>query len=193
MKKQEYKNAIQSKKKIASAYLSLRIENPEAVNVTEIVKKAGLHRGTFYIHFDNVKSVEEYIEKELAANFKELETDFRSIQINQTPEIILHKLNEILEKDLDFYRLFIKAANNTNLMETIRKSILISISNNFKVMKFVMNYERFKTVVQYITGGVINAYTEWFKGEIECSLEELSVFLTDLIKTGLKEFITDAN
>ena len=193
MKKQEYKNAIQSKKKIASAYLALRVENPESVNVTEIVKKAGLHRGTFYIHFDNIKNVEEYIEKELAQNFKALETDFRLIQINQTPEIILHKLNEILKKDLDFYRLFIKAANNTNLMETIRKSILISISNNFKVMRYVMNYERFKTVVQYITGGVINTYTEWFKGEIDCTLEELSEFLTHLIKTGLKEFIGDAN
>lgn len=193
MKKQEYKNSIISKKKIASAYLSLIIEKPDNVNVTEIVKKAGLHRGTFYIHFENVKSVEEYIESELAKNFKDLETDFRSIQIDKTPEIILQKLNEILKKDLDFYRLFITATSNTNLMETIKKSFLISISNNFKVMRYVMNYERFKVVIQYITGGVVNTYTDWFKGNIDCTLEELSTHLTLLIKTGLKEFITDAN
>ena len=36
MQKQEYKNAIQSKKKIAQAYLSLMIEKPDAVSVTEI-------------------------------------------------------------------------------------------------------------------------------------------------------------
>lgn len=193
MSKQEYKNAIISKHKISSAYLSLMIEDPENINVTSIVKKAGLHRGTFYLHFENVKAVEKHIETELAKNFKELELDFRQVQIDKTPEIILHKLNEILEQDIDFYRLFITAACNTNLMETIRNSILISISNNFKVMRYVMNYERFKVVIQYITGGVINTYTDWFKGNIDCSLEELSSHLTQLIKTGLKDFIKDGN
>lgn len=193
MKKQEYKNSIQSKKKIASAYLALLIENPENLNVTEIVKKAGIYRGTFYIHFENIKMVEKYIENELSQNFKELETDFRSIQIDKTPETIIQKLNEILEKDLEFYRLFITAASNTNLMETIKKSILVLISNNFQVMRYVMNYERFKVVIQYIAGGVIATYTDWFKGNINCTLNELSVHLTMLIKTGLKEFINDGN
>ena len=193
MQKQEYKNSIQTKKKIASAYLQLMIENPEELNVTEIVKKAEINRGTFYLHFDNVKAVEKHIENELAQNFKDLELDFRQVQINQTPETILNKLNEILLKDIDFYRLFIRAASSTNLMETIKKSLLISISNNFKVMKFVMNYERFKMVVQYIAGGAINVYTDWFKGNIDCTLEQLSENLTLLIKRGLKDFIQDGN
>ncbi len=193
MQKQEYKNSIQTKKKIASAYLQLMIEKPEELNVTEIVKKAEINRGTFYLHFDNVKDVEKHIESELSKNFKDLELDFRQVQIDQTPEIILNKLNEILLKDIDFYRLFIRAASSTNLMEVIKKSLLISISNNFKVMRYVMNYERFKMVVQYIAGGAINVYTDWFKGNIDCSLEQLSENLTLLIKRGLKDFIQDGN
>ena len=169
------------------------IENPNEICVTEIVKKSGINRGTFYLHFENVKAVENHIESELAKNFKDLELDFRQVQINQTPETILNKLNEILLKDLDFYRLFIRAASSTNLMETIKKSLLISISNNFKVMRYVMNYERFKMVVQYIAGGAINVYTDWFKGNIDCTLEQLSENLTLLIKRGLKDFIKDEN
>lgn len=193
MQKQEYKNAIQTKKKIAQAYLSILVENPNDVNVTAIVKKAELNRGTFYLHFENVKAVEKYIESELAKNFKDLELDFRQVQIDKTPETILNKLNEILTRDLDFYRLFIRAASLTNLMETIKKSLLISISNNFKVMRYVMNFERFKTVVQYIAGGAIDVYTDWFKGNIDCTLEELSANLSLLIKNGLKDFINDGN
>ena len=193
MQKQEYKNAVQSKKKIAQAYLTLMVEKSNAVSVTEIVKNAGLNRGTFYLHFENVKAVEKFIESELAKNFKDLELDFRQVQIDKTPETILNKLNEILLKDLDFYRLFIRAASLTNLMETIKKSLLISISNNFKVMRYVMNFERFKTVVQYIAGGAIDVYTDWFKGNIDCTLEELSENLSMLIKNGLKDFISDGN
>lgn len=193
MQKQEYKNSILSKKKITSAYLELLIERPDDISVTEIVKKAELNRGTFYLHFENIKAVEQHIENELAKNFKDLELDFRQVQIDKTPETILSKLNEILLKDLDFYRLFIRAASATNLMETIKKSLLISISNNFKVMRYVMNYERFKMVVQYIAGGAINVYTDWFKGNIDCSLEELSSNLAMLIKNGLRDFINDGN
>lgn len=193
MQKQEYKNAISTRKKISAAYLSLLIEDPNNITVTTIVKKANINRGTFYLHFENIKSVEKHIESELANNFKELELDFRQVQIDKTPEIILKKFNEILNKDLDFYRLFICAASETNLMDTIKKSLLISISNNFKIMQYVMNYERFKTVIQYIAGGAINAYTDWFKGNIDCSLDELAINLTSLIKHGLKEFIIDGN
>ena len=60
-------------------------------------------------------------------------------------------------------------------------------------MRYVMNYERFKMVVQYIAGGAINVYTDWFKGNIDCTLEQLSENLTLLIKRGLKDFIKDEN
>ncbi len=193
MQKQEYKNSILTKKKISSAYLELLVDNPGEINVTEIVKRADINRGTFYLHFENIKAVEKHIDSELAKNFKDLELDFRQVQIDQTPEIILNKFNEILLKDLDFYRLFIRAASETRLMETIKKSLLISISNNFKVMQYVMNYERFKTVIQYIAGGAINVYTDWFKGNIDCTIEELSQNLASLIKRGLKDFINYGN
>ena len=52
MQKQEYKNTIQTKKKIASAFLELMANNPEEINVTEIVKATNINRGTFYLHFE---------------------------------------------------------------------------------------------------------------------------------------------
>ena len=48
-------------------------------------------------------------------------------------------------------------------------------------------------VAQYIVGGAIDVYTDWFKGNIDCSIEDLSQNLTLLIKRGLKDFIQDEN
>lgn len=189
MKKAEYKNAIQSKKKISSTYLTLLIETDNKFSVTDIVKAAGINRGTFYLHFKNLDDVAKYIEDELAANFKELEIDFRMSDIDHLPEVMIEKLNEILSKDLDYYRLIITASDNGNLMEKIKNSILKSIANNFKIMKYVTNYEVFKIVVQYIVGGVVNVYTDWFKGNINCKLEDLHKFLPTLIRNGIKGII----
>ena len=189
MKKSEYKNAILSKKKIASTYLTLLIETDNKFTVTDIVKVAGINRGTFYLHFKNLNEVAQYIEDELASNFKELEIDFRMSDIDHLPEVMIEKLNEILSKDLDYYKLIITASDNGNLMEKIKNSILKSISNNFKIMKYVTNYENFKIVVQYIVGGVVNVYTDWFKSNINCKLNDLQQFLPNIIRNGLKGII----
>lgn len=193
MQKQEYKNSSLTKKKIASAYLSLMAIKPDEINVTEIVKASKINRGTFYLHFENVKAVEKYIELELYEKFKIFEQEFRQVEIDKTPEIIILKLNEILLNDLDFYRLFVTATNEIRLMDIIKRAILISIANNFRIMKYVSNYEHFKIVVQYIVGGAIHVYANWFKGNIDCSINELAENLTSLIKNGLRDYIKDGN
>lgn len=189
MKKAEYKNSILSKKKIAPTYLTLLIETGNKFTVTDIVNATGINRGTFYLHFKNLDDVAKYIEDELASNFKELEIDFRMTDIDHFPEVMIERLNELLSKDIDYYRLIITATGNSNLMEKIKNSILKSISNNFKIMKYVTNYENFKMVVQYVVGGVVNVYTDWFKGNINCMLDDLKKFLPMLIRQGLKGII----
>lgn len=189
MKKAEYKNSILSKKKIASTYLKLLIETGNKFTVADVVNAVGMNRGTFYLHFKNLDDVAKYIEDELASNFKELEIDFRMTDIDHFPEVMIERLNELLSKDIDYYRLIITATGNSNLMEKIKNSILKSISNNFKIMKYVTNYENFKMVVQYVVGGVVNVYTDWFKGNINCMLDDLKKFLPMLIRQGLKGII----
>lgn len=189
MKKAEYKNSILSKKKIASTYLKLLIKTGNKFTVTDVVNVVGMNRGTFYLHFKNLDDVAKYIEDELASNFKELEIDFRMTDIDHFPEVMIERLNELLSKDIDYYRLIITATGNSNLMEKIKNSILKSISNNFKIMKYVTNYENFKMVVQYVVGGVVNVYTDWFKGNINCMLDDLKKFLPMLIRQGLKGII----
>ena len=190
MKKAEYKNSIQSRKKITSTYLTLLIEMGDKFTVTDLVKRAGINRGTFYLHFKNLQDVSIYIENELAENFQEIEIDFRQYDIDKSPEVILDKLNDILNRDLKYYKLFLTASDNNQLLEKIKKSILKLISNNFKVMKYVTNYENFKIAVQYIVGGVVNTYADWFKGNIDCELKDMSTFLANLIRSGLKGIIS---
>ena len=169
--------------------LKLLIETGNKFTVTDVVNAVGMNRGTFYLHFKNLDDVAKYIEDELASNFKELEIDFRMTDIDHFPEVMIERLNELLSKDIDYYRLIITATGNSNLMEKIKNSILKSISNNFKIMKYVTNYENFKMVVQYVVGGVVNVYTDWFKGNINCMLDDLKKFLPMLIRQGLKGII----
>ena len=187
--KSAYKNAIQRKRNICSAYLTL-LAKSEKFTVTDIVKLAEINRGTFYLHYNSIKDVETSIDEDLAKNFRVLQHDFRQIEIDKSPEPIFTKFNEIILKDLDFYRLLIKTKDTHYLTEKIKAYIMKSISNNFMVMRYVMNYENFKIVVQYIVGGILDAYVDWLKGNINCEITELSNVLCKMIKGGLRGYLT---
>lgn len=186
MVKAEYKNSIASRKKIVSTFLQILGEEPDNLSVTEIVKRAGINRGTFYLHFKNIPEVGKFIEDELAKKFKVLESDFWKIDITVSPETILLKFNEIISKDLDYYKLIIKVGDSKNLLVNIKKSIFNTICNNFKIMKYVTDFERFKTVVEYIISGALNTYIAWIMGDIKCDLATLTDLLTRLIREGLR-------
>lgn len=191
MEKKTYSSSITRKKQIAKAYIELLNTNKK-FSVTDLVSQAKINRGTFYLHFKNLGEVEDYIENYLAQNFKPLEVDFRLTDISKTPEVILNKLNEILLKDLEFYKVVIKAENNA-LMKKLQKSVFISISNNFEIMKYVTKIENFEITVRQIVGGCTGVYADWLKGKINCPLNEVSEFMTKLIRNGLNGVVKYGN
>lgn len=191
MDKKIYASSIARKKEIARAYIEL-LNTKKKFSVTDLVAQAKINRGTFYLHFKNLNDVENYIEEYLAQNFKMLEVDFRLTDISKTPEVILNKLNEILLKDLEFYKVIIRAENNA-LMKKIQHSVFVSISNNFEIMKYVTKLENFEITVRQIVGGCTGVYTDWLKGKINCPITEVSEFMTKLIRNGLNGVIKYGN
>ena len=71
----------------------------------------------------------------------------------------------------------------------MKNYILNAISYNFMIMRYVMNYENFKIIVQYIVSGSLDTYMDWFKGNINSSLDEISTLLCKMIKGGLKGYL----
>ncbi len=183
--KQEYKNGLATKHKIARAYLTL-LSKGEYFSVTDLVNYAEINRGTFYLHFKCMEDISRYITDTLSANFNKLENAFRMYDISQNPELILAELNKILLKDVEYYKLVISASNSNNLIEHIKNTVVKMISNNFKIMQYVFSIDKFTMAVRYIVGGGIDVYLHWLMGELNCSLDELNGFLSQLIKTGLK-------
>ncbi len=193
MSKYEYNNSINTRRNIIQAYLKLDTGESPCFNVTDIVKSLKINRGTFYLHFNSLDAVKQCIEDSLAVDFKPIEQDFRLSEIDKSPEIIINKLNEILLKDIEYYNLLLNSNMHSKLSSRVKISLLNSISNNFQVMKYVMNYEHFKMVVEFIVGGLITTYKEWFKGRLDTTLDDISVMLGKMIRLGLKGCISYGN
>ncbi|MDF2672163.1 MAG: Bacterial regulatory protein tetR family [Clostridiales bacterium] len=64
------KKSAQTQGRIITAYLSLMQEKHfEKITVRELVAKASITRGTFYLYFNDIYEMQQYIEDELLAHF----------------------------------------------------------------------------------------------------------------------------
>lgn len=182
----EYKNALATKRKIEMTYLRLLADSKKNFSVTDIVQLAKINRGTFYLHFNNKQEVDDAIYKEISSKFKAIENNLRMFDIDQAPETVFNQINQIIKQDLEIFKLVADASENENLYDLIKTTILTIINNNFKVMQYIFNMEHFTMVCQYIVGGILTTYKSWFNKQISCSLDDLSAYLSRLIKDGLK-------
>lgn len=186
MKKAEYKNAIETKRKISFAYLKLLKDNPKDVSISKIVKVASVTRGTFYLHFKNINDLEVHIQNNLSEDFKCIETAFRQFDLDEFPDKVVLKINELLKKNIEYYRLVASVFKNNYVVEQVKESIFKSVSNNFNLMKYITDMNRFKSVVEYLSAGLMSVYSKWLKNEISMSLDDLAPLLSSLIKNGVK-------
>lgn len=69
-KRKTDRRTLYTKKLIMDAYVQLVKENPrDKIKITELCKLAGINRCTFYLHFQDIRSVENEIFNELQAKF----------------------------------------------------------------------------------------------------------------------------
>ena len=180
--KKEYRSAIRSRKLIRQAFYEILKEKSfEKITVTDIVKKADVNRSTFYAHYPDVMGVIEEIQEEIldyTQNYME-EIDFQDFYTNPKP--YLQNIVKLVAENNELYRLLMTSAMATKQLEQIKYILVertiatVKAPELFKD-KFVLEFS-----VRFFMGGVVEVYTQWLYGVIDCSLEELTDQLAEMI------------
>ena len=78
-----------TKRRISDAYLALMLEkNWEKISVKEICELAGLSRGTFYQHFEDIYDVMDQLQTGLIAEFSEMLHNSSPVPVVNKPEVM---------------------------------------------------------------------------------------------------------
>lgn len=165
------------------ALLSLLEERDiEFITVTEVTKKAGVNRSTFYLHYENIYDLlEESIEnlnKEFISSFS-IPTPFR---VDSEKDAFL-----ITDKYLVPYLNFVK--ENKRVLKLIhRKPQLFQSKNTYKRMYDTIFYPAISYFVEgekeriynleFFTGGIMSIINKWIELDCITEIDEL----VDIIK-----------
>lgn len=175
-KKAEYRSAIRSKKMIRQAFLELIKEKEMSkITVTELVERADLNRATFYAHYPDIYGVLEEYENQDIEKLITILRDFEFQNFFKNPIPLLLRINRYLEEDLEFYRIMITSKASESFLEKLKFIFVQYMSSDPDIPQSVRNSVSFEMRLHFFAGGIINMYKQWFSGNLNGSLHDISI------------------
>lgn len=157
--------------------------------MTDIVTRADLNRATFYAHYPDVRGVTEEIENEIIAKMLEVLEEFRytSFFRNPAPLLLLLKLSRYLEADADFYRTLVRANGSEIFMEKLKKVFTDHMINDSDIPDNMRHSKMVSLRICYFAGGIVNLYKQWFRGDLDCTLNDIAMEVSKLLQLEARE------
>lgn len=180
--KKEYRSAIRSRKLIRQAFYEILKEKElEKITVTDIVKKADVNRSTFYAHYPDVMGVVEEIQTELFEYTQGYldAIDFKDFYENPKP--YLENMIKMVAENNELYRLLMNSAMAKKQMDRLKYSMIERTIATLHEPKWFETEFSKDFAVRFFMGGIADVYTQWFEGVIDCSIDELTDQLAELV------------
>lgn len=183
------KRVIRTKKAIRSALFEItETKDISNVTVSELARKAGVNRRTFYTHYAGITDIVDEVEKELVDAIRDIALNFHENNFRECIYDVFIKLNDIVSDDFDYCFRRLKLDFRGAFVERVHE-IILELSN--KIFKSVNNIslERAKFAATFAVGGFITAFFDWKSTQsepLEKAAEIASIAAEECVKGVVK-------
>ena len=183
--KAEYRSARRSRKMIQQAYVELLQEKEfDKITVTDIVTRADLNRGTFYAHYKNTEELLTQIKNKIINKMLDFLREFHHKNFFQNPLPLLQKVESYIEDNYDFLRMLVGTKGSGQFLLKLNRTFVEFFKNNEEIPKAIKNKPDFIIQGHFFAGGIINTYHAWLSGDLDKSLQEVSLVISNIITSS---------
>lgn len=189
-KKAEYRSAVRSRELIRKAYLALVQEKKEEkITVTDIVRKAGINRSTFYAHYPDVQGVVESFQDETREKMMHILSEFEYPDFFQDPLPLLQRINRYITEDLERYRILIRQDSSAGFFRQLSDAFIEYMRTGASLPDEIRNSAGFEIRINFFAGGIQQLYQQWFEGKLACSLDDISGEIAAIIRSSSRTLL----
>ena len=182
-KRKEYRSAIRSRRLIRSAFLELLREKAyEKITVTDIVTRADINRSTFYAHYPDVRGLVEEIVGEAINHSTELADSLNIREFLADPVPFLRELSSYGSDNKELYALLCRSDFAQRQREHLQRTLIDSALHSLAFPESIRSSPSFRIHISFFVGGVLSLYVMWLQGELDCSVEDITNQLSQLIQ-----------
>lgn len=178
---------VKTKKAIYQALTHiLKNKSLTDINVSELCRQAGVNRGTFYFHYEEVGDVfKEFFEEvilDLQESYKEPYKYISALQLkssvykNLDPKTV--RIFHHVKKYEDFYRIIL----SDNVSTTYYYMFFDAIRSNFIEDSKIGQYDESKKFVySFMTNAIIGLIIEWHRSNFKESVDDMNIHLVQTL------------
>lgn len=178
---------VRTKKAIKNAVTELlALEEPDKISITDLARKAGVNRKTFYGHYKDVENVIDEIENDVKESFDDMLAPLTLEEIIENPGIIFAKLTDMIAMDPAFYGRLLSTSRNSSLTTKIGDSFRTKIKEIFA--RYPLDQYQADLMIDFVASGVVTVFRNWIADHHGKTLDELCHDMSVLTYDGLKGF-----
>ncbi len=138
------------------------------VTVTDLVKKAGITRSTFYTHYDNIYDVAKEFQNDTIELLLNEDVDIKSINdVNVYIDVIIKNLKE----NENTYKMLLSSDEPLIFLDKIRKVFIDAAYNCLKNLN--INSKYLELDMNFCVDGIVSQILKYFRNNSNYTLDEL--------------------
>ncbi|MFQ9792551.1 MAG: TetR/AcrR family transcriptional regulator [Acutalibacteraceae bacterium] len=173
-----------TKQKIQETFFSLSQTMPmKKITVSKLCQACQISRSTFYLHYDNVDDLTEYLEKELLYRIEKLlkRTAYSSGRISKSD--LFHLLTYI-DSHLSEFQFLISKQDSAEFIARLSNIIENSLTNRLQVLGY--HIETYKLAISFAASGILNLMISQIKQNLPETKQMICFTYNELIYAILK-------
>lgn len=182
------KRVLKTKKAIKAAHLSIMEEKDISdITISELTRKAGINRRTFYTHYRSISDIIDEIESDMVALLSEVVQKIDVTDIRKSAYNVFIELNEMVAVEFDYYFSRVRM-DMRGVFMTRLKGIASELADKLLSENSNLSRETAEMISEYIVGGFFNVFVEWRTSEGNIPVEQ-SARLAGIMAEGCVESI----
>lgn len=155
------RRVIRTKKSIKKALFEItEAKDISDVTVSELARKAGVNRRTFYTHYASITEIVDEIENELVDAIRDIALNFHEDNFRESIYNVFFKVNDIVSEDFDYYfrhlKLDLRGAFMVRMCE-----ITDELAQKLMKCGKSISAEKAKFAAHFAVGGFITSFFAW--------------------------------
>lgn len=168
-------------------FLLLKDKNITDITVSELCKKSGIHRKTFYAHYKNTAEILDEQFEEFLTDITHLYTETLVGAIGNF-EVFFSYVDQYILAHLEEYQLLAKTSQYAIFINRVdeyySKILFETFDKDFHIYRSVNKFTLYA-----LLSGIVQLYTHWIKDSSQCPINYISATCIQLANAvfGLKE------
>ena len=183
------RRVVRTKKALRESLTKLLMEKPlNSITVREISDLANVNRGTFYIHYKDIKDMFETVKRDFFNEFNRIFDEKPEGVIQENPRIIIHEILEFIKENSDICLAFFGTYGDNEFIEAFKSNVKERCVNQWmKYFIFDANYD-FEYVFEYSLSGFVGLVYHWINTGCKEDVKDVTNIAFTIAGRGIRHY-----